>query len=221
MTHAIAIYFMRYILIFLLISGIVLCQEEIRFKDGPMMREHHAHQAPNDLNLTVHLIPHSHDDVGWLKTVDNYFYGGNQDTQWAGVQYTIDTVVSELTTNPEYRFVIVEVAFLYRWWKNASETQKAQMKKLVENGQLEFINGGWCMSDEATPYYEDVVDQMSLGLRWLKDTFNFVPDVAWHIDPFGHQASSASMFSKMGFQSFFFARIDYQDKQQRMSEKSL
>ena len=77
------------------------------------------------------------------------------------------------------------------------------------------------MSDEATPYYEDVVDQMTIGLRWLQNTLNYVPDVAWHIDPFGHQASSATMFSQMGFQSFFFARIDYQDKDKRMSEKGL
>ena len=128
------------------------------------------------------------------------------------MQYIIDSVVTQLTYHPEYKFVIVEVAFLYRWWNQATDKERSKMKALVANKQLQFINGGWCMSDEANMYYEDFIDQMTVGLRWLKDTFNYVPDVAWHIDPFGHHASSASLFSQMGFNSIFFARIDYQDK---------
>ena len=35
--------------------------------------------AQRNEHLFVHLIPHSHDDVGWLKTPDEYFTGSAQD----------------------------------------------------------------------------------------------------------------------------------------------
>ena len=51
---------------------------------------------PDPVIINVHLVPHSHDDVGWLKTVDQYFYGPHPEIQRAGVQYIIDSVVKEL-----------------------------------------------------------------------------------------------------------------------------
>lgn len=62
---------------------------------------------------------------------------------------------------------------------------------------------------------------MTLGHQFLLKTFSVVPSVGWHIDDFGHSSSQAALFSQMGFNAWFFARIDYQDKAKRRSEKSL
>uniref|UniRef100_A0A3B4WRF5 Lysosomal alpha-mannosidase n=1 Tax=Seriola lalandi dorsalis TaxID=1841481 RepID=A0A3B4WRF5_SERLL len=174
---------------------------------------------PNMLN--VHLVPHTHDDVGWLKTVDQYFYGDRNDIQHAGVQYILDSVVDQLLKNPDRRFIYVETAFFYRWWKRQSSSAQQTVKQLVNEGRLEFVNGGWCMSDEATTHYSAVIDQMTIGLRFLNETFGACgrPRVAWHIDPFGHAREHASMFAQMGYDGFFFGRLDYQDRMHRMVQK--
>ena len=51
------------------------------------------------------------------------------------------------------------------------------------------------MQDEATPYYEDMIDQMTKGHEFLKREFDVKPRVAWHIDPFGHSSANAAMFN--------------------------
>uniref|UniRef100_A0A8C6KLS3 Alpha-mannosidase n=1 Tax=Nothobranchius furzeri TaxID=105023 RepID=A0A8C6KLS3_NOTFU len=179
-----------------------------------------CHATKPDM-LNVHLVPHTHDDVGWLKTVDQYYYGDRNNIQHAGVQYILDSVVDQLLKNPDRRFIYVETAFFYRWWKQQSSSMQQTVKQLVDEGRLEFVNGGWCMSDEATTHYSAVIDQMTLGLRFLNETFGVCgrPRVAWHIDPFGHAREHASMFAQMGFDGFFFGRVDYQDRARRMKDK--
>jgi lysosomal alpha-mannosidase len=171
--------------------------------------------------LNIHVVPHTHDDVGWLKTPDEYYYGANSSIQDAGVQYIIDTVIMALQANPARKFIYVEMAFFFRWWREQSPATQAIVKGLVTSGQLEFINGGWTMHDEACVHFEDMVDQMTLGHQFLKSTFNIVPKIGWQLDPFGHSSTSAILNVLTGFEALFFARMDYQDFNTREADKGL
>ena len=84
--------------------------------------------------LNVHLIPHTHDDLGWLKTVDQYYYGAKSNIQKAGVQYIIDTAIRSLLEDESRRFIYVETGFFMKWWKEQSNTTKESVHQLVKNG---------------------------------------------------------------------------------------
>ncbi len=56
-----------------------------------------------------------------------------------------------------------EMAFFYRWWREQSAAMRADVRALVESGQLAFVNGGWCMHDEANTHFVGMVDQTTLG----------------------------------------------------------
>ncbi|XP_075149649.1 lysosomal alpha-mannosidase II isoform X2 [Haematobia irritans] len=171
--------------------------------------------------LNVHLVPHTHDDVGWLKTVDQYYYGSQTLIQKAGVQYILDSVVQELLKDPQKRFIYVESAFFFKWWSEQTPDLQEQVKMLVNEGRLEFIGGAWSMNDEATTHYQSIIDQFAWGLRRLNDTFGECgrPRIGWQIDPFGHSREMASIFAQMGFDGLFFGRLDYQDKDERLMTK--
>ena len=56
------------------------------------------------MQLTVHIIPHTHDDVGWRKTYEEYFYGSNViDNERTAVKDILNTLVDELERDPRRR----------------------------------------------------------------------------------------------------------------------
>ncbi|KAJ4433199.1 hypothetical protein ANN_15456 [Periplaneta americana] len=179
--------------------------------------------AVDPSKLNIHLVPHTHDDVGWLKTVDQYYYGSNTGIQRAGVQYILDSVIEALLKKPERRFIYVETAFFWKWWLEQDVEMQQTVKDLINQGRLEFIGGAWSMNDEAATHYHSTVDQFSWGLRKLNDTFGACgrPHIGWQIDPFGHSREMASLFAQMGYDGLMFGRLDYQDKENRINTKTL
>ncbi|TDH68309.1 hypothetical protein CCR75_004479 [Bremia lactucae] len=169
--------------------------------------------APDKLN--VHLIAHSHDDPGWLISVDQYYV--------QRVQYILDTAVEELLRNPDRQFMFVEQSFFQRWWHEQGFEVRSMVKQLVKEGRLDLtVNGGWCMHDEATPHYIAMIDQTAYGHQLLMDEFGISPRIGWQIDPFGHSATQGSLLSQgVGFDALYFARIDYQDYANRKKNKEL
>ena len=73
---------------------------------------HNTHAAPRKGVLNVHIVPHTHDDVGWRKTIDQYYTGQNNSIQHAGVRYILDSVVRSVAEDPERKFVYAEHGLL-------------------------------------------------------------------------------------------------------------
>ncbi|KAH9662685.1 putative alpha-mannosidase [Citrus sinensis] len=165
--------------------------------------------------LNVHLVAHSHDDVGWLKTVDQYYVGSNNSIQSACVENVLDSVVEALRRDPNRKFVFAEMF-------DTNDRHFSIDGGLGKVQKYKNKNGGWCMHDEATTHYVDMIDQTTLGHRYIKQHFNKTPKAGWQIDPFGHSAVQAYLLGvELGFDSVHFARIDYQDRAKRKEDKSL
>ncbi|CAL2049969.1 unnamed protein product [Caenorhabditis brenneri] len=183
-----------------------------------------CHEPDPDPNvITAHLIPHTHDDLGWIKTVDQYYWGAKPELVPVGVQYIYNTVIDELLKNPERRFSFAETGFLWRWYSSNGDSERHQLQRLVKTGQIEIIGGGWVQNDEATSHYIDIIDQMTLGLQKLSQIFGECGKAVtgWQIDPFGHSREMANIYAQMGYKSLYFARIHYLEKELRLKNKTL
>ena len=86
-----------------------------------------------------------------------------------------------------------------RWWREQNADTQAATKGLIGSGQIEFVNGGWCMADNASPSTDAQIDQVTLGHRYVHDVFGVTPKFAWAIDPFGLSASFALWFQQMNY----------------------
>jgi len=62
------------------------------------------------------MIAHTHDDVGWVKSYDDYFTGFRNRDAHVRVEQIISEVVFELLKDPKKLFTYVEMKFFNMWY---------------------------------------------------------------------------------------------------------
>ncbi|XP_045199529.2 alpha-mannosidase 2-like [Mercenaria mercenaria] len=163
--------------------------------------------------LTVILVPFSHADPGYGLTIEQYY---NQMTH-----ATLDNMLVKLVQYPNMTFQWAETVFLARWFEDLDENGKETVKRLINNGQLEVVLGGWVMPDEASTNYVAVVDQLIEGHQWLLEHLGVKPKSAWVNDPFGYSSTMPYFWKSSGMDNLLFLRINQPVKAKLMKRKSL
>ncbi|KAL0228322.1 hypothetical protein RCL1_004465 [Eukaryota sp. TZLM3-RCL] len=154
--------------------------------------------------LTVHLIPHSHIDHGWIKTVDDYF---------EDVSEILDSIIVALQSNHNRTFIWSEVYYFKQWYSHLNSSCQQIVKDLIHQEQLIFVHSALVSSDESLTTADSTLLQHLIGQKWLKSTFNCDPSIiSWQIDPFGHSSMYSSISEVLGYKLLVINRIHFHQK---------
>ncbi|XP_062998818.1 alpha-mannosidase 2x isoform X1 [Elgaria multicarinata webbii] len=163
--------------------------------------------------LQVFVVPHSHNDPGWIKTFDKYYFDQTQ--------HILNSMVVKLQEDPRRRFIWSEISFFSKWWDNISAQKRAAVRRLLGNGQLEMATGGWVMPDEANSHYFALIDQLIEGHQWLERNVGVTPRSGWAVDPFGHSATMPYLLRRANLTGMLIQRVHYTIKKHFAATQNL
>ncbi|CAK1583462.1 unnamed protein product [Parnassius mnemosyne] len=195
--------------------------ERIMFddKDGGVWKqgweiEYKDDQWNQKKKLKVFIVPHSHNDPGWIKTFENYYK-----TQTKAI---FTNMVEKLTQGVGRKFIWAEISFLSLWWNSdATDKEKSTFKSLLKSGQIEIVTGGWVMNDEANSHWISIIQQLTTGHQWLFDNLGYIPKNAWAIDPFGHSSAQPYLLKLAGLENSVIQRVHYRVKKELALNRQL
>lgn len=71
--------------------------------------------------LKVFVVPHSHNDPGWIKTFDDYY---EHDTK-----HILSNALRHLKENPDMKFIWAEISYFSRFYEELGQNNKKDMRE--------------------------------------------------------------------------------------------
>lgn len=176
---------------------------------------HDAKEQPKGyLNKTYNFVLHTHNDPGWILTMEEY------------ERLSVDQIISEMVDTlqekkgNDHKFSYTDISFLHSWIVRNPE-RKEEIKQLIKRGQLEILNGGISMHDQACTYFDEILNNYEYGREYSKNVLGILPTIGWSIDPFGPSRTSARLFAEMGYDVLGLNRMSYTQKLKMKHDKNM
>lgn len=71
--------------------------------------------------LRVFVVPFSHNDIGWVKTMDQYYA--------TKTKFILNNMLRELYKDPTKKFIWTEIAYLAMWWEEIDMQSRQNFKQ--------------------------------------------------------------------------------------------
>ncbi|KAJ2887015.1 mannosyl-oligosaccharide 1,3-1,6-alpha-mannosidase activity protein [Coemansia aciculifera] len=183
--------------------------------------------APMPTSLTLHLVPHSHSDIGWNLSFDGYYR--------RSVHQVMRRVVSELWLDSRRRFTWGDLAFIDMWFSDegdkphggmlrgapATLTWRQAVQRLVKEGRWEIVSGTYVSPDEGMTTWWAHNAIVDVGHRFLAKELNTTTEIGWQIDNFGHINTMPYLLGNTGYSSMVLGRMAYRQLRDFADSSSL
>ena len=145
---------------------------------------------------TIYLVPHSHYDVAWALTKQDYLE----------INENILTKAVELMKRyEEYKFSWEQI-FPLKMLEERNPKLWSEIKGMIQRGRLEIVDGQYLMPDTMLPCGEVLIREIFFGKRYCQEKFGVDVPVAWCADSFGMNAQLPQIYKKSGYKWVAFRR---------------
>jgi alpha-mannosidase len=144
---------------------------------------------------TIYLVPHSHYDVAWAFTKEDYL----------NIHEIVLKKALHMVRESDFRF-LVEQTYLLEQIEYRDPELFLEIADAIADGKLEIVDGQYLMPDPMIPYGEVLIREILFGKRYCREKFGIEVPVAWASDGFGLNAQMPQIYKKSGYRWLAFRR---------------